>query len=71
MTSTDSNEPAADEFDELLSESIHANRTEENVRDNARLVAAYHTTLIENGVDMDHATEITCLWLAHMLDGES
>jgi hypothetical protein len=71
MTSTDSNEPTADEFDALLSDAIHVNRTEENVRDNARLVAAYYTTLIENGVDAENATEITCLWLAHMLDGET
>jgi hypothetical protein len=71
MTSTDSNEPTADEFDELLSDAIHVNRTEENVRDNARLVAAYHTTLIENGVDAENATEITCMWLTHMLDGDT
>jgi hypothetical protein len=42
MTSTDSNEPTADEFDAVLSEAISTNRTEENVRANARLVAAYH-----------------------------
>lgn len=64
------NGPADDEFDAVLSEAISTNRTEENVRDNARLVAAYYTTLVDNGVDPENATEITCLWLTHVLDGE-
>jgi len=70
VTSTDSNEPTPDEFDALLSESIATNRTEEQVRENARLVAAYHITLVESGVDTESATEITCLWLAHMLEDQ-
>lgn len=45
-------------------------RTEETVRDNARLVAAYHTTLIEEGVGEEPATEITCLWLAHSMGAD-
>lgn len=70
MTSTDSNEPTADEFDAALAGALDAGRTEENVRDNARLVAAYFTTLVDNGVDAENATEITCLWLAHVMEAE-
>lgn len=69
-TPADDKAPADDEFDAVLSEAISTNRTEENVRDNARLVAAYFTTLVDNGVDPENATEITCLWLTHVLDGE-
>jgi hypothetical protein len=70
MTDADANDPPADEFDSLLAESIASNRTEETVRENALLVAAYYTTLVNNGVDPDNATEITCLWLTHVMDGE-
>lgn len=70
---TDSITPDAepDDFDVDLAAALDTHRTEENVRDNARLVAAYHTTLIENGVDADNATKITCLWLNHCLGGDS
>lgn len=70
MTSTDSNEPTADEFDALLADSIATNRTVEQVRENARMVAMYFTTLVEEGVDPENATEITCLWLSHVMEGE-
>lgn len=59
-----------DEFDEELADALATNRTEENARDNARLVATYFTTLVDGGVDPENATEITCLWLTHVMDGE-
>ena len=71
MTSTDSNEPTADEFDALLAESISTNRTAEQVRENAEMTAMYFTTLLDNGVDPHNATEITCLWLAHVMETDA
>lgn len=71
MTSTDSNEPTADEFDALLADSISTNRTVEQVRENAEMVALYFTTLIDNGVDAENATEITCLWLSHVMEADT
>jgi hypothetical protein len=71
ITPPDDATPNVDPFDEELADALASNRTEENVRDNARLVAAYYTTLTENGVDAENATEITCLWLTHVMqDGE-
>lgn len=70
---TDSTTPDADpdDFDVELAAALDTNHTEETVRDDATIVAAYYTTLVENGVDTDNATEITCLWLNHCLAGES
>jgi hypothetical protein len=66
MTSTDSNEPSADEWDEQLADAIRANQTDETVIENARLVALYFTTLVDNDVPLESATELTCLWVTTM-----
>lgn len=63
MTSTDSNEPSADEFDAELADAISAHKTDETVIENARLVALYYTTLTLNDVPEEAATELTCLWV--------
>lgn len=62
--------PADDPFeiDEPLAAAIDANRTEETVRENARLVGVYHQTLMEHGMSEEAATELTCTWLVNMLE---
>ena len=58
----------ADEFDKELAEAIDGHQTDETVSANARLVALYYTTLTDNGVPDEHATELTCQWVALMAD---
>lgn len=54
------------EFDKALSEAINDHQTEETVRENARLVGAYYTTLTACGVPDEHAADMTCHWVAIM-----
>ena len=68
MTSTDSNEPESEEWDAELADAITSNHTDETVIKNARLVATYFNTLIENDIPSEHATELTCHWVSIMHD---
>jgi hypothetical protein len=70
MTSTDSNEPNADEFDEALANAISSHQTDEQVIENARIVALYYTTLTENDVPAEHALDLTHQWVAIIEGGE-
>lgn len=66
MSKTPEEPTEPDEFDAELADAITHHQTDETVRQNAHYVAVYYTTLTEAGVPEDHATELTCHWVALM-----